>query len=387
MYSQPYIYLIVFFLIISLLSIFIRLDKKSIKALNILVGTTFIVFFGLRGFIGWDWHTYFPYFKDLPTLNHFNKTGYNFEVGFSLFTSIIKTINPNYHFFIFINTLVDFVLLNIFFRRYLPNYLYAFAFLSFIVMEGLVVEVNLIRNIKGILLFLLSLKYIENRNLTKFLLINIIGVTFHWSSVIFLPLYFFLSKKLDLRIFIAIFIIGNIVYLLQIQFVKPIVEFVAALFGETAQSRAEIYLGSSTYNSLYGITIGYIERIATSILIMIYYNTLIEKSRSNIMFINAFIIFFVVYFYFSEVSIIVSRIGILFFFSYWVLWPLIIDLSTNVSKYIFFIALSVYMNLRIIKMTNNILFRYDNVVFGQFESHKDRVKTFNKYSKKIQNQK
>ena len=101
MYSQPYIYLIVFFLIISLLSIFIRLDKKSIKALNILVGTTFIVFFGLRGFIGWDWHTYFPYFKDLPTLNHFNKTGYNFEVGFSLFTSIIKTINPNYHFFIF----------------------------------------------------------------------------------------------------------------------------------------------------------------------------------------------------------------------------------------------------------------------------------------------
>lgn len=387
MYSQPYIYLIVFLLIISALSIFIRLDKKSIKVLNIIAGITFILFFGLRGFIGWDWHSYFPYFKEMPILNSFNKIDHNFEIGFSLFSSIIKTINPNYHFFIFINTLVDFILLHIIFKRYLPNYLYAFAFVSFIVMEGLIAEVNLIRNIKGILLFLLSLKHIENKNLIKFLFLNVLGITFHWSSVIFFPLYFFFSKKLELRIFIAIFVVGNIVYLSQFQFVKPIVEFISSLLGETAQSRAETYLGSATYNAQYGITIGYIERIATSALIMIYYNRLIQRSKSNIMFINAFIIFFVVYFYFSEISIIVSRVGILFFFSYWILWPLIIDLSTNVSKYMLFIALSIYMNLRITKMTNNILFRYDNVMIGQFESHKDRAKIFNKFSRKIQNQK
>ncbi len=361
------------------------IQEKARKQINLLVPLAYLLFFGLRGFIGWDWVNYYPLFDTIPRIDaiHTFKEG-DFELGFIYFTSIIKTINPDFHFFIFINSLITTLLMHIFLKRYVPIKYYAFAFLMFIVMEGLTLELNLIRNIKSILLFLISLKYIENRNLIKFLLLNILGLLFHWSAVFYLPLYFFLHKRMNLVVFIVIFIVGNIIYLLQIEYIKPFIKFVAPLFGEVAESRAESYLKSSIFGSQYGITLGYIERVATSLLIMFYYQKLLEKSKSNVLFVNSFIIFFIVYFYFSEITVIVNRVGILFIFTYWILWSQVIILAERQIKIALLIFFSVYLNVRIISMTNNILYKYDNIAIGTHESYESRLNTYNKVYKHLQ---
>lgn len=386
-YSLPYIYLVIFFLIISLLQLGLPFDEKSKRYLNGTAVIIYILFFGFRGFIGWDWSNYYPFFKEIPTLWNLKLIDYSYESGYVFFTSFVKTVYPDYHFYVFVNTLIDVALLRLFFRRYLPSNLFTLALATFIVMEGLSVEVNLIRNIKSILLFLISLKYIENRNLLKFLLLNILGVLFHWSAIFYFPLYFFLSKKIDLRIFIFIFILGNLIYLFQFKFVEPLVESISSLLGGKIQVKSDAYLNSKFFNSTYGISIGYLERVITSIVIMFYYDKLIEKSKSNILFINSFLIFFVVYFFFSEMSIIVTRVGILFFFSYWILWPQLINITTSSSRFLFFLFFSLYFNLRVVKMTDNILFRYDNILFDKYQTYDERVKIFDERYGKLQKKK
>jgi len=382
--SLPYIILTLFILMISIFQIGLKFDERSVKFINFTVWALFILFFGCRGFIGWDWHSYYPFFKELKPLYQFDfNTKSIYDKGFVIYASIIKSFTNDYRLFIFISTLIDGILLHFAFKKHLPKNLYAFAFIMFIAMEGIILEANLMRNIKGILLFLLSIQYIEKRNILKFIILNLIGICFHWSSIIFLPLYFFIHKKIDLKIIIYIFIVGNIIYLSQLEYITPFLKIFSKYFGVTASEKTDWYFKSAFFTKQYGITLGYLEKISTSFLIMLYYNKLIEKSKVNIIFINCFLIFIIINFYFSEVSIIITRLGNLFVFSYWILWPQIIGLSTNVSKYILFIFISVYLNLRVAKTTENILFKYDNVLFDKCQNFKEREKIFNVNSLKL----
>jgi hypothetical protein len=189
---------------------------------------------------------------------------------------------------------------------------------------------------------------------------------------------------MDLRLFFAIFIVGNIIYLTQLEYITPIIRFISQFLGETVKVKTEIYMDSSLTSRPYGITLGYLERVGTSLLIMLYYKKLYDKSALNIIFVNSFIVFFVFYFYFSEVSIILTRLGNLFIFSYWIIWPKIIELSSSTTKYILIIVISIYLSLKISKTTENILYKYDNVLFGEYQSFDQREKIFLKNSLRLQ---
>lgn len=385
--SLPYVLLTIFFLIIAIFQIGLKFDNKSLNILNSFVWILFIVFFGCRGFIGWDWHSYYPFYSNIKPIFQINLSKTYFDIGFVIYSSIIRLFTKDYHLYIFISTLIDGILLHLFFKKYVTKNFYAFAFAIFIVMEGTIMEVNLMRNIKALLIFLLTLQYIENRNFIRFFIFNLIGLTFHWSSIIFFPLYFFLHKKLDLRIFICIFVVGNVIYLTQIEYIKPLILIISKHLGGTTQGKTEFYFNNSLFNQQYGITLGYLERIGTTFLIMFYYNKLIDRNKSNIIFINSFIIFFIFYFYFSEVSIIIARLGNLFIFSYWILWPQIIYISSKATKYVIFATLSFYIIAKLDKTTNNILYKYDNIVYKDFQPYKKRLKVFNKESRTLQKQK
>jgi len=375
-YSLPYIILISALLMLSILQMSLKLTSGSNKILNLATGIIFVLFFGLKGFIGWDWYNYYTFFKNLPLLSSFNFGTTQFEFGFCLYASIIKSIYPNYHFFIFVSILIDFLLLNIFINRNLPKHLYIITIVFFIVMEGSIWEINLQRNIKGILLFLVSINYIEERKATKYFLLNLVGICFHWTSILFFPLYFILHKKVPLQLFFILFIIGNILYLFQLNYIQPFIKFISPYFGSVAEHKTNLYLSSSLYNKQYGITIGYIERVFTTTLVMLFYEK-INSIKHNRLFVNSFIIYILISLYFSEVIIIITRIANIFIFSYWVLWPNLIDINKKASKYLLLMVMSLYLNLRLIKMTNNILYKYDNVI-GESMSYSERTKIFDK---------
>lgn len=68
------------------------------------------------------------------------------------------------------------------------------------------------------------------------------------------------------------------------------------------------------------LSIGYIERLFTGILIFCYYNKLICIRDENKMFINAFICYILLSLLLSEFGEISLRMSYLFIFAYWILW-------------------------------------------------------------------
>jgi hypothetical protein len=250
-------------------------------------------------------------------------------------------------------------------------------------MGGLAFEVDNMRNFVSILLFLLSLKYIEERKSGKFYVLNVLGILFHTSAIFYFPLYFFLHKPIKREVIAVIFVIGVLLFFFRIEYIRPFVWNIAETFGGRYLNLVNSYLNSPIYGKSYGFSIGLVERIFSAILIILYYTKLIKKSNCNILFINAFVCFFVFYFFFSEIAIIVHRVGGLFIFSYWILWPTIIHISSIQTNRILIICiLATYINLKMVGMTKTIMYQYDNVLFGM-KSYKERKAVFDAYGEKI----
>lgn len=386
-YSIPYLLFLLFLVVLMFLEFRNLKFGKDIKYIRWGVWTGFLFFFGLRGFVFTDWLIYYDFFEKIPSIwdgglskvingdvmqtfesdASVGKAGY--ELGFVYSTLIFKSIIPNYFIWIFCNVLVDLIFLDIIFRRYSPYYV--MSFILFVALGGLIIECNLIRNVKAILFFIFSLKYIQERRIIPYMAINLLGCLFHSSAVVFLPLYFFLHKECPKWLMWSIFVVGNIICLMQISYLKPIMLSFAEIIGGRLGVQIKIYFALDLYSQAYGISVGFIERVFTFLMLIFFQQKLVERNKQNILIINIYILYFVVYFYFSEIMIAVERLTLLFVFSYWLLYPeLYAIIKTNVNKLICFMLLVLFCVMKTSLTSSNIFARYDNILFGieNFES-------------------
>lgn len=386
-YSIPYILFLLFLVLLMFLEFrCIKYDQKT-YIIRLATITGFLFFFGLRGFVFTDWMNYYPLFAKIPTLfgGHMNMIFNNFstnteagfrgtELGFVYLTSLFKTIIPNYFIWVFFNTLIDVILLDIFFRRY--SKYYVLSFILFLTFGGLGIEINLIRNSKAILLFLVSIKYLQNRQILPYMLLNVLGCFFHASALIFLPLYFILNKDWPKSVLWIIFIAGNIIFLFHINYLRPVLTTLGDIIGGKIMLMIRAYLEIHLYNRPFGIGLGYIERILTFIIIIFSYDMLKKQNISSVIFINTFILYFIVYFFFAEITVAVERLSLLFVSSYWILYPNILKLiKKQNNKIILTFSFLFYCLLKITVGNSNVFSKYDNLLFGieSYEVRKDRV--------------
>lgn len=387
-YSFPY--LILFFYLTVLAFIEFRLLKfgKDIKYVRYAAIFAFVFFFGLRGFVFSDWEIYYHLFDKIPSIwdgglssvlsqdftedfatdVSYGKTGY--EMGFIYFTVLFKSIIPDYFAFVFFNTLIEIILLDIFIRRYSPYYV--FSIILFIAFGGLLIECNLMRNIKSMLLFFLSLKYLQERKIVPYMLLNGLGLLFHSSAIVFFPLYFFFHKEFPKWLMWAIFVVGIFLTMLHVVYLKPLMLGFSEIIGGRLGVQIKLYFASDLYSQAYGISIGYIERVITYLLIIFFKDKLVERNKYNILFINAYILYFIVFFYFSEVMVAVERLSLIFVFAYWILYPELLALvKDTVNKFIVFFAIIAFAGMKIVTATTNVFAKYDNLLFG-IESMEER---------------
>lgn len=382
-YSLPYILLIVFFLIISTIQLGIPIEEKSRKYINFFVVLAYVFFWGFRGFIGSDWTNYYVFFSDLQTNSAHAFQGKGFETGFVLYSIIIKMLFANYEIFILINTITNVCLLHIFFKRHLPTKYYALGFVVFMVFYGSTLEFNLLRNFKGMFIFLLALPYIENRKPLKYFTLIFIAFLFHWSSIFYVPMYFFLHKKIPLKIFLITFTVGCIIYLFKIQYITPIIKLLALVLPSEISIKILDYIGNAYYARSYGFTFGFFERTLTTFILLFYYNK-ITSNRSNILFLNAFFIFISLYLFCSEITIILERVASNFAFSYWILIPIIIQQTERNVKPLLYIFFSFLFISKVFIMMNSIIYDYDSFLFGEFKPYKQRLEIFEKTRKRTE---
>ncbi len=387
-YSIPYLILLLYYVTLMFVEFRSLKFEKDTTYIRWAAMAGFVFFFGLRGFVNTDWIIYYNMFNSLPTvwggdLGSVFTTDFTeefvtdasidqagMELGFIFGTVLIKSIIPDYFAWVLINVVIDVLLLDIFFRRYSRYYM--LSFILFLIFGGLAIEFNLMRNIKAMMLFLLSIKYIQERRPIPYFLLNGVGLLFHSSAIFFLPLYLFLHREWPKWLIWSIFIIGNILFLLQIPYLKPLILSVADFLGGRIAVKAKLYFASELYTKSVGVGLGYLERVGTFLLAVLLLPKLKERNPANIMFVNAYILFFFVYFFFSEILIAIERMTLLFVFSYWILYAEILGLVEKTLNKLFVVsAIVAYSVMILIKTNSNIFSKYDNLLFG-IESYDDR---------------
>lgn len=377
-YSIPYV---IAFLFLGSLA---YIEQKSPNRKNIIRRICilfFLIFFGLRGFVAWDWMGYYPTFESIDRLTEFTSDSFVvimdngreldlIEPGYVLYVSFIKTIFNNWHFFIFISSLIDILIIDIFIRRFSPNY--AFAILVFCSIS-FVLEFDLMRNIKALGIFLLAIDSIIHRRWFIFVLLTLIGISFHRSFLVFIPLYFVGMKNFGRSIWIIIFIICNIIYFTHIPIATYVVEKLMLLGGDLSVKAID-YAGSDSMSAARGFTLGYIVRSLVFLCVTANYNKILQLNKELIIILNIYLAYFIINTAFTDFGILATRLDLLFGISLWILYPILSYLYKGTKRKLFIGFISSYLLLTITQRTSNAMYDYENLLTG-YANYEERYST------------
>lgn len=373
MYAVPYITVVA---ALGVMAVFYEYapDSSTRRKLTLCCYILLLFFFGFRGFVADDWQIYYAEFQkcsvDSLSFNIVNTAEqWDFEPGFTLFMFLSKSLFNNYFFFQFLCTIVNLVLLHRFFKDKVSNH--PFALVLFICFGGYVMMTNLLRNSIAILIFANALPLIQQRKVIPYFLLCTLAVTFHSSSFTYFPVYFLFRYKYSRWFFLALFLAGNLFFLLHVKVFIPITSMILGDESGMLQDAVTDYttgeMGEATR-----LSIGYLERLFTGLLIFGYYNRLEQVRADSRLYVNCFMAYFCMVFFLSEFEIMSQRMANLFIMSYWILWgDLIKSFVYKNNKHLFVAFISVYCTLKLVGMTNLVTSDYDNILFGS-KSYQER---------------
>ena len=275
-----------FMMLVSCTACFLEDKRKKDKTYQIF---TFLLAFlplfvvsGFRYMVGRDYletyvYTFYKIANNIPNVR--------IDVGFYFLNKIIIFFGGSYQWiFILTSLVINYIIVKIIFKesinKFMSMYIYICGTLYFFSMNG-------VRQTISLVLFYYSLKYIENRKIKKYFLINIIGMAFHNSAIIFLPLYFCLSRQYSFK--------KKLIFILCILMSASIL--VPILNNILLTTKYAMYINNSYYNPLEMINLSAIINMFLFILYEIFSSKNNQDVRynmySNIHFLGIIISIFV----------------------------------------------------------------------------------------------
>lgn len=349
-------------------------DEMLCRNLTNLGIAVFIVFFGCRGYIWHDWTAYtFSFDKvtwsDVYLYDYF-KHG---EPLWLIYELVCKTLFDNYYFFALVSSLINTALLVRFFKRYSISVLFALA--TYVAFSGFELSINLMRNSMAMFIVLNAIPYIEEKKFGKYLLMCAIATGIHLSSIIYIPMFFILNRKINKWIFLASVIVGNVILFSNIALVLTLAEAIG-VNNEILAAKIEAY---SDFGMYAGSRFVLLQRFIICLMVFFYYEKLNELSTSNRIFINALIVYILGSYLTSEFSEMSNRLGILFSFSFWVLCGFLTKCCFYINNRRLFMGFMgfVFMFNTYITTSENIK-EYQNWLFGTAEPYEVKMNFYNK---------
>ena len=280
-----WLYLLIFFIpVFSYLSFNPGRNQHSSFLFLFLLGLSLFVGFSDM-FGGYDRYIYgeiFDNIADITTMKgkYSESLYYNFynsEFGYTFLNVLISFFTENRYIFILIITLIIYIFLFISLRKYTENYP-----LAVILFMGLwfFFTFTYLRQVLAATIVWLSIQYVIERKLWKFLVVFLIGFSMHNSAIIFFPLYFIPLKKFSPKL-----IVGVMLFLLLLG-LSPL-----------PNSLFEIYESSSIverhaeYNASGGLRIAYILESFFFLYLILKSYKYIPTDKSHVVLLNMALIF------------------------------------------------------------------------------------------------
>lgn len=277
----------------------------------------FSLFVGLKGWTGMDVMMYYENYQEAPTLGDFilgrySKDWYtDFEIGFNLFEVIAKTLGMSYWQFQFVYVLIDSIVLFYFFRRE-TNYC-VLALLIYFIWWGWVFHAEQLRNANSVLLFMMSLKYVRNKQVFSYVLLNLLGMTFHTTSLFYIIVYPLLRITLTKNQLLWIFTVVMVIFIFRIKFINIVLTGLYTYGGQHIASKIQKYYINIVYADSY-YNIGMRKIIVCFAYIMFFFLPnyfKVGKNTDNVTK-NVFVIYFILVFSLCEIRVLQDRASSLF---------------------------------------------------------------------------
>lgn len=329
----------------------------------------FFLFFAFRGYVFTDWVQYYQLFEEISWGDVVRMQTTIHEPGWLLLNMVCKTICNDYTFLVFVVTVIETWLLVRFMKQWeIRNW--SMLLVVFIMFEGVLIMFNLLRNGITILIFMNALHYVREKQMIRYMALCIIAMTIHFSSAVFIPIYFILNLRLN-RWTIAGVAIGCLaLFIVQVSVIPRLMELIPGLSG--------IYGKVQTYTEYYTVT----RKVAKSGLLLNYgllalivakYDTIQERFPNAHIFINAYLLYLFFFYGLWEFGTLSERLCYLVVFSVWTLWYMVyksLDITSN--RCIMGSILTLLFVFLTIQNYNTPCQRYDNILTGA-QSPGDRI--------------
>ena len=248
----PYLSLIFLIIVESFVYYFSKNKVKNKKNFMTIVCIELILFAGLRSTnIGVDTKNYLyalNYYRNMPIEAIFttpNPWNIDYEIGYMILTKLLAFARfSDTQFLIVIACLI-----------YIPVFIYIyeesddviFSLLFYMCFELFAYSLGIFRQMISVSILLLSIKHIKNRKFFKFILFVLLAMSFHYSAIVAIPLYFVFGKK-----FKKIYCLYLLVFeMIAIVFGAEIVGFIFEIVGKYSHYIGSKYGGSGGgYNLL-----------------------------------------------------------------------------------------------------------------------------------------
>lgn len=370
----PYLLLVLCYVAMAIFYKYYQKEPKKTKYINLLSIGIFLFFFGLRGFVAYDWTAYYNLYNlHIPDIARLFSTPYSnwpAEPGFTLLASLCKTISSNYLFFQVVCSTLNILLITRFFKRYTNNL--PACLVLFLCMGGIGFCIDLMRNSLSIFIFLNGIGFIEKKKIVPYLLVCLLSASFHASGLAYIPFYFILNRKFNNYVLLGIFIVANFICILHIPLLKNLASISANVISPTAAQYLDSYMDYESDSSS-AFNIGYLERLLTGSLVFCYIDKLRDLRKSNILVNSMFIYLFIILFL-SEFRTISVRCSNLFVFAYWIMWQ---DLYKCIhyknNKILYLLYVGSYCLLKTYSGNSGTMSQYYNVLFEHPSQNERRV--------------
>lgn len=139
----------------------------------------------------------------------------SFEEGFVIFSSVVKSFDfTNGPFLLmFVVALVNFCIFYPSLKEYTPYVMIAIFF--FMYKAFFWHQFTLLRQSVAISLFAFSIRYIYRKEYLKYIILNAVGVSFHATALILLPLCFLVNRRLSIRTILLLLVVALLISILS----------------------------------------------------------------------------------------------------------------------------------------------------------------------------
>ena len=197
----------------------------------------------------------------------------------------------------------------------------------------------------AVAIFLFSIRYIQTRKAFKYLLLNVLGVTFHISLIVVLPLYYFVHRIYSKRTLLVI---------LSLAIVLEYIGGIRLLADNLPSSNILFYVFKSYVESgeIKVFSFSFIEKPLLFFILLYYRDVLIERFKYfNVLFNLSFIglVLSIVFYQFEDLN---DRFVIIFNIANIILLTHIASLFSRENKVLYIFIISVIVIYFVFQITN-----------------------------------